>query len=75
MRSMTVRTSDGIVRIFEGDPQLHELFTGTYFVSVPDPTSPSGRSVAWQQRIRMAGPKAWTSPSASSNRRPSSPRP
>jgi hypothetical protein len=36
---------------YDGDPRLHQLFTGTYYISIPDPTSPSGRSVIWQQGI------------------------
>jgi hypothetical protein len=49
-RKITVKTKHHAYT-FEGDPQLHMLFTGTYFVSMPDPSSPSGRTVAWQQRI------------------------
>jgi hypothetical protein len=52
MRSITIKTQ-GFERTFEGDPQLHRMFMGaySYFASVPDPSSPSGRRTAWQQRI------------------------
>jgi hypothetical protein len=57
-RSITV-TSDGVQNRFAGDWHLHTLLvTGTYFISVSDPSVPSGRSVAWQERVehgRRAG--------------------
>ena len=50
-RSITVR-SDGFVQKFEGDPQLHTLsITGTYFITMRDPSDPAGRVVVWQQRV------------------------
>jgi hypothetical protein len=51
-RSITVRT-DGFVQKFEGDPQLHTIsFTGTYFITLSDPSDRSKRIVVWQQRVQ-----------------------
>jgi hypothetical protein len=49
-RSITVK-SGGMVQTFTGDPQLHVLSIGIYFISIHDPTAPSGRRTAWQQRV------------------------
>jgi hypothetical protein len=50
-RSITVK-SGGQVRTFTGEPELQMLFiTGTYFISLPDNSVPSGRKVVWQQRV------------------------
>ena len=49
-KSITVR-SGGQVWTFTGEPELQMLFTGTYFISVPDDSEPAGKKVVWQQRV------------------------
>jgi hypothetical protein len=49
-KSITVK-SGGVVRTFTGEPELEMLFTGTYFISVPDESEPSGQRAVWQQRV------------------------
>jgi len=51
-RNITVKTARG-VESFTGGAQLQTANVGDdfYFVSMPDPSSPSGRKVVWQQRI------------------------
>ncbi|OBG00698.1 hypothetical protein A5773_04210 [Mycobacterium sp. 852014-52450_SCH5900713] len=49
-KSITVK-SGGMVQTFTGDPQLHLLSIGVYFISIHDPSAPSGRRTAWQQRV------------------------
>jgi hypothetical protein len=53
MKSIAIRTCDGVVRVFEGDARLHTFNIGAdiHFVSMPDQSSPSGRCVVWQQRV------------------------
>ena len=60
MATITVKFS-GLVQTFTGEPQLRRPnITDTYFVSMPDPTSPSGRSVVWQQRVANGVAEACT---------------
>ncbi|BAX94248.1 hypothetical protein [Mycobacterium shigaense] len=50
-RRITVKVR-GEVKTFTGDPQLHQIpAADTFFVTMPDPSAPSGRRVAWQQRV------------------------
>jgi hypothetical protein len=50
-KSITVK-SGGVVRTFTGEPELHRLLvTGTYFISVPEKSEPSGRRAVWQQQV------------------------
>jgi hypothetical protein len=50
-RRITVR-SGGWSSTFEGDPQLHTIEgIGIHYITLSDPSEPSGRRVVWQQRV------------------------
>ena len=50
-KSITVK-SGGWERTFTGARELHVVSaTGTYFITMPDESEPSGRKVEWQQRV------------------------